>query len=67
MTYKQFNKWCNARCEDGKWGLKQALECGRICHWIDGYPWYKRERVWKANQDQLKPIIDYIEHGPLQL
>ena len=50
MTFRQFDKWCNKRCEDGHWSLNAAVHCGAICDYFLKKPWYNREREWKKSE-----------------
>ena len=61
MTFKEFSNWCNERCCDGYWGMKEAIFCSRLCGEIyekaSGlFKNKKREKLWNEN-----PYKEYAE------
>lgn len=51
MKFKEFSKWCNDRCFDGCWGIKEAVICSNICQEIYKLPFWKREKAWKEHEE----------------
>ncbi len=65
MTYKEFKKWCNKRITEGTWGMKHAIYCIDIMKFINTYPFWKREKIWKEYElvtylYVIKPINDLL-------
>lgn len=53
MKYKEFKKWCNMRATEGTWGMKQAIYCIDTMKYINAYPFWKREKIWKEEYEHL--------------
>lgn len=64
MSYREFNRWCNDRCFDGKWGYNEALECTFIIDKINSLPIWKRNKYWKDKYefDIVNRIINRTNH-----
>lgn len=58
MTFKEFTRWCDDRCYDGYWGMKEALICTNIVKNIRKHHFWKREKVWKELYEE--PVVDEI-------
>ena len=53
MKYKQFRDWCNQRTCDGCWSMGTALYCIGIIEKINQSPFWKREKIWKNEYENL--------------
>lgn len=53
MTYKEFIEWCSDRCFDGCWSSKTAMYCLQIRDIINGEHFWKREKLWKKEYEQM--------------
>lgn len=66
MKYKEFSDWCNARAQDGCWGMKEARICISILNEIERKPFWRREKIWKFDYEHyivsniIIPINDKI-------
>ncbi len=60
MKFKEFNDWCNRRCCDGCWGLREAQICSAAASYIWSFPFWKREKIWKEVSIDYR-IIDIVE------
>lgn len=61
MKFKEFNDWCNARCCDGYWGMKEAIFCITLCNEVYKkskglFKSKKREELWNNH-----PRKEYAE------
>lgn len=56
MTYKEFKKWCNIRASEGTWGMKQATYCIDLMNYINAFPFWKREKIWKEYE-----LVTYLQ------
>lgn len=63
IKYKQFNRWCNRRAADGRWGQETAMYCIKLCQTMNDVFFLKRERVWKNLYEQeALDIVNQVEH-----
>lgn len=53
MKYKEFRKWCNNRSADGCWSMHTAMFCINIMDHIDGFYFWRREKVWKEFENEV--------------
>lgn len=63
MKFKEFNNWCNDRACDGCWSAKTAIYCINVCSYINDFPFWKREKIWRENFENkiIKDIVEVID------
>ena len=63
MTFKEFELWCDKRASDGCLDMEIANLCIRVIGIIRRQPFWKREKEWKSNLENLvkTAIINPVE------
>ena len=57
MTYKEFDKWCNERCFDGCWGMKEAIICIDIIEKMKETSFFQRRGKWRELEPAANEIV----------
>lgn len=61
MTFREFCDWCNVRACDGFWSSGTAIVCCRLVVHIRKKPFWKREKVWRKVNADLKVEEKYVK------
>ena len=69
MKFKEFAVWCNDRAADGCWGMNTAIYCIGVLKTIWKLPFWKREKVWKQEYEELivREIVEPINKKMAEL
>lgn len=61
MTFKEFCTWCHERACDGYWSSGTAIVCCQLIVHIRKKPFWKREKVWRKVNADLKVEEKYVK------